>query len=188
MHILRQKKGSDEYETVEASKLIKRLDKHGNPVLNEVLILDKQIINVYVKLTSGDEDLTSDEVVRNLSDHNYVLSAVDESYIGTFQQYMSISKSGSDMIFIQKALPHHEVASIGFCPSENKWYGWSHRAICGFTIGDEVKEGDLTATSGFVKEYEIQHPDENMALPVGFRAKTLNDAKRMAIAFACAVH
>ena len=32
--------------------------------------------------------------------------------------------------------------NIGFNPEENKWYGWSHRAICGFTIGDEIKRGD----------------------------------------------
>jgi len=33
------------------------------------------------------------------------------------------------------------VCSIGFCEKESKWYGWSHRAICGFTVGSEVKEG-----------------------------------------------
>jgi len=36
----------------------------------------------------------------------------------------------------------HKVANIGFNPKENKWYGWSHRAIYGFTIGSEVKQGD----------------------------------------------
>ena len=34
------------------------------------------------------------------------------------------------------------VANIGFSKNENKWYGWSHRAIFGFTIGDKVKIGD----------------------------------------------
>ncbi len=33
--------------------------------------------------------------------------------------------------------------NIGFCPSEQKWYGWSHRAINGFGIGSHVKPGDL---------------------------------------------
>ncbi len=32
--------------------------------------------------------------------------------------------------------------SIGFCESEQKWYGWSHRAIWGFSIGSKVKLGD----------------------------------------------
>lgn len=31
---------------------------------------------------------------------------------------------------------------VGFSPKDNKWYGWSHRAIYGFTIGSVVKKGD----------------------------------------------
>jgi len=42
----------------------------------------------------------------------------------------------------EKANPKHCVCSIGFCESEQKWYGWSHRAIYGFGIGSEVKQGD----------------------------------------------
>lgn len=33
-------------------------------------------------------------------------------------------------------------ANIGFNPEEQKWYGWSHRAIYGFTIGSTCKTGD----------------------------------------------
>ena len=32
--------------------------------------------------------------------------------------------------------------NIGFNPEEQKWSGWSHRAIYGFTIGSTVKKGD----------------------------------------------
>lgn len=42
----------------------------------------------------------------------------------------------------EKATSDHNVCSIGFCESEQKWYGWSHRAIYGFGIGSEVKRGD----------------------------------------------
>jgi hypothetical protein len=35
-----------------------------------------------------------------------------------------------------------QCCSIGFCEAENKWYGWSHRAIYGFGIGSTVKLGD----------------------------------------------
>lgn len=76
------------------------------------------------------------------------------------------------------------VCSIGFCQKEQKWYGWSHRAIYGFGIGDLVKEGDCTASSGWIDEYLDEHPEANLSLPIGFEAKTLEDAKRMAIAFA----
>jgi len=39
---------------------------------------------------------------------------------------------------IQKSKPDHCVASIGFNEKEKKWYGWSHRCICGFGKGDKV--------------------------------------------------
>lgn len=32
--------------------------------------------------------------------------------------------------------------SIGFCEVDQKWYGWSHRAIYGFGVGTKVKKGD----------------------------------------------
>ena len=84
----------------------------------------------------------------------------------------------------EKVNPDESVCSIGLCAYENKWYGWSHRAIYGFTIGDIVKEGDCTASSGWTDEYLADHPEEDLSLPVGFEAKSLDDARRMAIAFA----
>ena len=80
--------------------------------------------------------------------------------------------------------PGNPVCNIGFCESEQKWYGWSHRALYGFGIGDEVAEGDCTASSGWTDEYLAEHPEDDLSLPVGFKAKTLEDAKHMAIAFA----
>ena len=74
--------------------------------------------------------------------------------------------------------------SIGFCEREQKWYGWSHRAISGFGIGAEVVKGDCCASSGWTDEYLKEHPEEDLSLPVGFVATSLDDAKRMAIAFA----
>lgn len=34
------------------------------------------------------------------------------------------------------------VCCIGFCEKDQKWYGWSHRAIFGFGIGSVIKRGD----------------------------------------------
>ena len=111
------------------------------------------------------------------------MSKIDNGYIGTpeeawkYFKYYGLSK-------IQKANPNHNVCSIGFNKKEQRWYGWSHRAISGFGIGDIVKKGDCTNSSGFIREYLEKHPEEDMSLPVGFKAETLEDAKRMAIAFA----
>jgi len=38
----------------------------------------------------------------------------------------------------EKADPAHCVCSIGYSSKDRKWYGWSHRAICGFGIGDRI--------------------------------------------------
>jgi len=87
----------------------------------------------------------------------------------------------------QLAASEARVCTIGFSERDQKWYGWSHRAIFGFTIGDTVMKGDCTASSGLIQEYLDEHPDEDRSLPVGFKAKTLDDARRMAIAFADSV-
>ena len=40
----------------------------------------------------------------------------------------------------EKTAGDHCVCSIGFNPANQKWYGWSHRAIVGFGIGDKLFE------------------------------------------------
>ena len=40
----------------------------------------------------------------------------------------------------------HNVCSIGFCENDQKWYGWSHRAIYGFGVGSTTKKGDCGYT------------------------------------------
>ena len=82
----------------------------------------------------------------------------------------------------------HAVCAIGFSRKHNKWFGWSHRAIYGFGVGDVIKEGDCAAGHGFTEEYIKEHPEEDKSLPVGFTAHTLDDAKTMAIAFAKSVN
>lgn len=42
----------------------------------------------------------------------------------------------------EKRNPENCVCSIGYSEKEHKWYGWSHRGICGFGIGSVVEEGD----------------------------------------------
>ena len=46
---------------------------------------------------------------------------------------------------VQDGYGEPKTSCIGFNPIEQKWYGWSHRAIYGFGIGSECKQGN----SGF---------------------------------------
>ncbi len=106
----------------------------------------------------------------------------DGHYIGNSKAANFLCKNKG--IKPQLRTPESQVCSIGFNENEQKWYGWSHRAIFGYGIGDILEEDSSATTSGWTDEYLEQHPEEDISLPVGFTAKTLNDAKKMAMAFA----
>lgn len=63
----------------------------------------------------------------------------DGGYIGLEDWAQNLEDRG---IQPQLLRPDFKVCSIGFCEREQKWYGWSHRAIYGFGVGSEVKRGD----------------------------------------------
>lgn len=73
---------------------------------------------------------------------------------------------------IQKAKPEHTVCSIGFNESEQKWYGWSHRAICGFGIGNRL--------------FEEEYGDDNTPFILHGKHMIINleEAKQSAVRFA----
>lgn len=62
------------------------------------------------------------------------------NYIGDTKRAYRLCKTRGIKPQISK--PDHNVCSIGFCDKEQKWYGWSHRAIFGFGIGSKTKKGD----------------------------------------------
>jgi len=63
------------------------------------------------------------------------LSKFDDSYV----THVGLE---SDMeFFADKEITQELTYGVGFSPKENKWYGWSHRAIYGFTIGSTCKKG-----------------------------------------------
>jgi len=100
----------------------------------------------------------------------------DELYLGNPEEARFLCEKMG--IRPELRTPTSKVCSIGFCEKEQKWYGWSHRAMGYFGIGSVVKEGDCYAKSDWEPD-----EDENL-LPVGFEAKTLDDARLMACAFA----
>ena len=74
----------------------------------------------------------------------------------------------------EKADPSHSVCSIGYCAKERKWYGWSHRAMCGFKIGDKMYVPDWPEATE--KTPCHRHGDETIG--------SLEQAKEAAKAFA----
>lgn len=55
--------------------------------------------------------------------------------------------------------PGNNVCSIGFNEQEQKWYGWSHRAIYGFGIGSKVSKGDCAYRARNKEEFAQQMID-----------------------------
>ena len=177
------------YEVQQLPESVKYVDKSGCLVVDEELLDNGRITKITSYLPNSPYDTkhwTQEEMEKECTRFVYYLSNVDGGYIGSEEDYKFLVEQRG-LILIQKSNPAHTACSLGYSPKENKWYGWSHRASYGFGIGDVVSKGDLTSTSGFTDEYRIQHPDEDMSLPVGYKAKDLNGAKRMAIAFAEAV-
>lgn len=126
------------------------------------------------------------EVVGDGLEHNAVVMTVaynhNGNYIGDSKMaYFLCNKRG---IVPELITSKNRTCSIGFNEKEQKWYGYSHRAICGFEIGHITKEDDCSTTSGWIESYLEEHPEEDKRVSVGFEVKTLEDAKRVAIAFA----
>ena len=76
-------------------------------------------------------------------------SKFDDSYITHVGMENSIRHLAD--LDITNDLTH----GVGFSPKENKWFGWSHRAIYGFEIGSTCKIGDCHYKASNTKEQEI---------------------------------
>jgi len=61
-------------------------------------------------------------------------------YVG--DKHLAYSLRGRGIIHFEKRTPDSTICTIGFSPPEGKWYGWSHRAIAGFGIGQHIDAKD----------------------------------------------
>jgi hypothetical protein len=66
----------------------------------------------------------------------------------------------------QKIQSSHDVQSFGKAEADGKWYGWSHRAIYGFGVGDKVPADAAGNDSG--KEYTIKTDDQAKDAAIAF--------------------
>lgn len=86
------------------------------------------------------------------------------AYIGDERTVKALSEMG--IRTFEPASPDGTVASIGFAPKHNKWFGWSHRAIYGYGIGETVKAGDMPESC------------------TGMRIESVADSRHVAVEFA----
>lgn len=155
------------------------------PVYNQKVIdfISKHVVIGY-SLLDGSGDILPYKDQFEIDRHFFYVakSAQDGSYIGDLSEVLN--KICAGVTHFYKADDGSNVASIGYAPYKGEWHGWSHRAWSKFKIGHVVKKGSCCTSSGWTDEYLEEHPEKNKSLPVGFVAKTLDDCKKCAIAFA----
>ncbi len=72
------------------------------------------------------------------------------------------------MIKGEKRTDTSQVNTYGKSQADGKWYGWSHRAVNGFAIGDVVKPTDAGSND---KEYTIKTDDQARQAAIDFAAE-----------------
>lgn len=103
--------------------------------------------------TIGDSNIPDD-------DGKIYYSKVDGSYltrVGMENDLNFLLKRGITEQ-IQDGYGEPKTACLGFNPEEQKWYGWSHRAIFGYGIGSECKKGSC----GYSADNKKDFAEENL--------------------------
>ncbi len=110
--------------------------------------MDTKIINAKKVSKELQNFINSISVIRKSKipddDGNVYCSKIDGSYlthVGSERQLKFLLDKGITQ-HIQSGFREPITACIGFNPTEQKWYGWSHRAIFGFGVGSKCKQGD----------------------------------------------
>lgn len=94
-------------------------------ILNRELVIDYEIFCTYILVT----EKFRGTIIKG------AYSIIDGGYIGLQDIAEELALKG---IIAERISDDRNVCSIGFSEQEQKWYGWSHRSMAGFTIGSEV--------------------------------------------------
>lgn len=80
------------------------------------------------------------------------IAIVGDSVVSSVKVYVSkvdgsyLAQVGAEhdlKYLLKKGITEQVTNCLGFNPTEQKWYGWSHRAIFGYGIGSECKKGKV---------------------------------------------
>ena len=77
-----------------------------------------------------------------------ILSKFDDSYM------TRVGMEDNVKFLADREITEELTHGVGFSPKDNRWYGWSHRAIHGFEIGSTCKKGDCHYNGSNAKERE----------------------------------
>lgn len=105
------------------------------PLLESVMVKEGKFVDVWRETHTGDVGVgTFSEIIVRNKDGDFV----------AFSEKMAemLEETG---IAPELASPDDDVCSIGFSAQTGKYYGWSHRSIHGFEIGDRIFSPDDTS-------------------------------------------
>lgn len=125
----------------------------------EERVLSEQDMGAYIlKEVETTMGLTPKEKPVSLT---YAISKVDGCYIGDEKDIEHLIKKG---IAPERAQKDCDVCSIGYSEKDKKWYGWSHRAIQGFGIGDHAETLSPWGSTGSEKKIETDDEAKQAAI------------------------
>ena len=155
--------------------------------IHDIKVYKPRAINMILEVSE-----IKDEPTGRLDHFLCCYSKQDGSYIGTpFDVFKFVTYFGIKDFY--RSHPDNKVASIGFAPEKERWYGWSHRAIYSFGIGDKIKYNDdlLILSHGWIEgcpEYEEEKKQiqyvKSMFKEGILKIENLQQARFLAIRFA----
>lgn len=140
--------------TMISRKLIRR-HPDGYEIWREI---SRPTFEAFVINDAGDPRGTQEiaDAIDDASDRLVTLEVAytpDGHYIGNLETADRLCRQLD--ITPELAGPEDNVCSIGWSVAEQKWYGWSHRAIHGFEVGSQVKRGDCAYEPEDKEEFRL---------------------------------
>ena len=92
----------------------------------------------------------------DMSNGNKDPDFICDCYFSNFDNsYITIVGLEDDIKYLaDREITEQLTHGVGFSLKDNKWYGWSHRAIYGFEIGSTCKKGDCHYIGSSIEEQE----------------------------------
>ena len=140
---------------------------------------DFEIIQVVAEVRKEDfEYIIRDEIIKDPEGNPFKMtncySLHSGCYIGDTKDAVFLCET-ERLKKLQPAREGGTACNIGFDQMRGKWYGWSHRAVCAFGIGDMIFDEDYKGPDGDDTPF-IKHGTEEI--------KTMAEARQAAINFA----
>ena len=132
--------------------------------------VDKKQEGEFVYKTTGGGEFRTIEPLNKRSFKNIPKYANGHSKV-RFQDWLHIKS--------EKGYPSH-----GYSEADGKWYGWSHRAVYGFGVGDKVEGDSLGKKVEYPKLPNGDYDWDNGKFEPDFTISSEDQARQVAIQFA----